>query len=58
MEYQNQGSEYVIRLGLSQAIEQYMTIGSNFLSKRIFVLEYFGAGCCRKILEPDWIRNQ
>ena len=30
-----------------------MTIGSNFLSKQIFVSEYFRAECCCKILEPD-----
>ena len=53
----NEISEYVARLGLSRAIQQYEN-WFEFLSKRIFVSEYFGAQCCRKISEPDWSRSQ
>ena len=45
-------SKYVIRLRLSKLLSN-MTIGSNFLSKCIFVSEYFRAERCCKISEPE-----
>ena len=48
-------SEYVIRLGLSQAMNN-LTIGSNFSSKRVLVSEYFGGECC-KISEPESVKK-
>ena len=34
-----------------------MTIGSIFLSKRIFAFEYFRAECCCKISEPESVKK-
>ena len=34
-----------------------MTIGSNFLSKCVFVSEYFGAERCCKISEPESVKK-
>ena len=49
-------SEYVIRLCLSRLLSN-MTIGSNFLSKCIFVSQYFRAECCCKISEPESVKK-
>ena len=49
-------SKYVIRLRLSRLLSN-MTIGSNFLSKCIFVSEYFRAECFCKISEPESVKK-
>ena len=49
-------SKYVIRLHLSRLLSN-MIIGSNFLSKRIFVSEYFRAECCCKISELESVKK-
>ena len=49
-------SKYVIRLRLSRLLSN-MTIGSNILSKCIFVSEYFRVECCCKISERSQLKN-
>ena len=48
--------KYVISLRLSRLLSN-MTIGANFLSKCIFVSEYFRAERCSKILERSQLKN-
>ena len=49
-------SKYVIWLHLSKLLSN-MTIGMNFLSKCIFVSEYFRAERCCKISEPESVKK-
>ena len=46
----------MIRLRLSKLLSN-MTIGSNFLSKCIFVSKYFRAECCCKISEQESVKQ-
>ena len=50
-------SEYMISLRLSRLLSN-MTIGSNFLSKCIFVSEYFRAECCCKMSKSNYSWSQ
>ena len=48
--------KYVIRLRLPRLLSK-ITIGSNFLSKCIFVSEYFKAERCCEILELESVKK-